>query len=61
MEPDARSAIVFVGLLFVFLFGGSAIVVIGRDGLDILTVISLLIAGMILFGIMSVIRNPPKE
>jgi uncharacterized membrane protein len=61
VEPEVRSAIVLVGLLFVFLFGGSAIVVIGQDGLDVLTVLSLLIAGMIFMGVLAVIRNPPKE
>jgi hypothetical protein len=61
MEPEVRGAIVLVGLLFVFLFGGSALVVIGQDGLDILTVISLLIAVMIFMGVMAVVRNPPKD
>ena len=61
MEPEVRSAIVLVGLLFVFLFAGSAVVVIGQDGLDFLTVLSLGIAAMIFFGIMAVIRNPPSE
>jgi hypothetical protein len=61
VEPEVRGAIVLVGLLFVFLFGGSALVVIGEDGLDVLTVISLLIAAMIFIGVMAVVRNPPKE
>jgi hypothetical protein len=61
MQPDVRGAVVLVGLLFVFLFGGSALVVIGQDGLDVLTVISLLIAAMIFIGVMAVIRNPPDE
>jgi hypothetical protein len=61
VEPEIRGAIVLVGLLFVFLFGGSALVVIGEDGLDVLTVISLLIAAMIFIGVMAVVRNPPKD
>jgi hypothetical protein len=61
VEPEIRSAIVLVGLLFVFLFGGSALVVIGQDGLDVLTVISLLIAAMIFIGVMAVVRNPPRD
>jgi hypothetical protein len=61
MEPEVRSAIVLVGLLFVFLFGGSALVVIGEDGIDVLTVISLLIAVMIFIGVMAVVREPPKR
>jgi len=61
VEPEVRSAIVLVGLLFVFLFAGSALVVIGQDGLDVLTVISLLIAAMIFIGVMAVVRNPPRD
>jgi hypothetical protein len=61
MEPEVRSAIVLVGLLFVFLFAGSALVVIGKDGLDFLTVLSLAIAAMIFMGVLSVIRNPPDD
>jgi hypothetical protein len=61
VEPEVRSAIVLVGLLFVFLFAGSALVVIGQDGIDFLTVLSLGIAAMILVGIVAVIRNPPSE
>ncbi len=61
MEPEIRGAIVLVGLLFVFLFGGSALVVMGKDGVDVLTVLSLLIAAMIFIGVMAVVRNPPKD
>ncbi len=61
MEPEVRSAIIFVGLLFVFLFGGSSLVVAGKDGFDFLTVISLGIAGMILLAVIAAIRNPPDK
>ena len=61
MEPEVRSAVIFVGLIFVFLFGGSSLVVAGKDGFDILTVISLGIAGMILLAVIAAIRNPPDE
>jgi hypothetical protein len=61
MEPEVRAAIIFVGLIFVFLFGGSALVVAGRDGIDILTFVSLAIAGMILLAVIAAIRNPPDE
>ncbi len=61
MEPDVRGAIVLVGLLFVFLFGGSALAVIAKDGLDILTIVSLMIAGLILLGVIAVIRSPPED
>jgi hypothetical protein len=61
MEPEVRAAVIFVGLIFVFLFGGSALVVAGRDGIDILTFVSLAIAGMILLAVIAAIRNPPDE
>ena len=61
MEPEVRAAIIFVGLIFVFLFGGSALVVASRDGIDILTFVSLAIAGMILLAVIAAIRDPPDE
>ncbi|HYY74378.1 MAG TPA: hypothetical protein VE662_06105 [Solirubrobacterales bacterium] len=61
MEPGVRAAIIFVGLLFVFLFGGSALVVAGRDGFDFLTLISLVIAGLILLAVIAAIRQPPEK
>jgi len=61
VEPEVRGAVIFVGLIFVFLFGGSSLVVIGKDGLDILTVISLGIAAMILIAVIAAIRNPPDD
>jgi hypothetical protein len=61
VEPGARAAVIFVGLLFVFLFGGSALVVAGRDGIDVLTVISLAIAGLILLAVIAAIREPPEK
>jgi hypothetical protein len=49
MDPNARSVILVVGLLFVFLFGGMSLVVLAEDGLTILVVFSLLI--VVLLGI----------
>jgi hypothetical protein len=61
VEPGVRAAVIFVGLLFVLLFGGSALVVAGRDGFDILTLISLVIAGLILLAVIAAIREPPEK
>lgn len=61
MGPDSRAAVILVGLLFVFLFGGSALAVAGKDGFDVLTVVSLVIAGLILLAIIVAIREPPKK
>jgi hypothetical protein len=61
MDDPSRIAIIFVGLFFVALFGGSALVVAGKDGFDILTIVSLAIAGMILLAVIAAIRQPPDE
>jgi hypothetical protein len=61
MEPGVRAAVIFVGLLFVCLFAGSALVVAGRDGFDVLTVISVVIAGLILLAVIAAIRQPPEK
>jgi hypothetical protein len=61
MDPITRSAIILVGILFVLLFGGSALVVAGRDGFDFLTIVSLVIAGMILLAVIAAIREPPRR
>jgi hypothetical protein len=61
MDPATRSAIILVGILFVALFGGSALVVAGRDGFDFLTVVSLVIAVMILLAVIAAIREPPRR
>jgi hypothetical protein len=61
MDPATRMAIVLVGILFVALFGGSALVVAGRDGFDFLTIVSLVIAGMILIAVIAAMREPPRR
>jgi uncharacterized membrane protein YoaT (DUF817 family) len=59
--PESRAAVIFVGLIFVLLFGGSALAVAGKDGFDVLTVISLVIAGLILLAVIAAIREPPEK
>ena len=61
MDPATRTAIIFVGILFVVLFGGSALVVAGQDGFDFLTIVSLVIAGMILLAVIAAMREPPRR
>ncbi len=47
-------------LAFIALFGGLTISVIVREGLDPLTVISIVILGMFAFGIVGALRQPPE-
>jgi hypothetical protein len=49
MNPNARAALLVVGLLFVLLFAGMTLVVLAEDGLTILVFFSLLI--VVLLGI----------
>ena len=56
-----RSAFLVVGLAFCVLFGGMTVAVAAQYCVDIFTLISLLIVGMILIGVVGAIRNPPDD
>jgi hypothetical protein len=60
MDPDLRALILAVGAFFVFAFGAMTIIVIGESGLDILTLTSLVIIGLVAFGLYGAWRNPPQ-
>jgi hypothetical protein len=60
MDPDLRLALLALAVLFCLAFGAMTLAVIADSGLDILTVISLLIVAMVLFGLYGAIRNPPS-
>jgi hypothetical protein len=63
MSPDVRAAILAAGIAFCLLFGAAAIVAIleAVTGFGVvLGVISLLIIGMILLGLIGAMRNPPR-
>ena len=63
MSPDVRTAILAAGIAFCVLFGAAAIVAIFEaiTGFGVvLGVISLLITGMILLGLIGAMRNPPR-
>jgi hypothetical protein len=56
-----QQPILLLVLAFVVLFAGLTITVIVRSGLDILTVTSLVILGMLGFGLVGALREPPEE
>jgi hypothetical protein len=65
VDPDVRTALLVIGLLFVFAFAGMTLYVIGDSGFN--TVGDLLFAvtslGVVVFvslGLIGAIRNPPK-
>jgi hypothetical protein len=63
VSPDVRTAILAAGIAFCVLFGAAAIVAIFEaiTGFGVvLGVISLLITGMILLGLIGAMRNPPR-
>jgi hypothetical protein len=60
MDPNVRSVILVVGLLFVFLFGGMSLVVLAEDGLTILVVFSLLIVALLGIAIWGAINSDDR-
>ncbi|HSJ17202.1 MAG TPA: hypothetical protein VK920_03845 [Solirubrobacterales bacterium] len=60
MDPDVRTAIIAVGMVFCLLLGGLTLGVIAESGLDILSLASLLIVGLLLIGLIGAMRNPPE-
>jgi hypothetical protein len=60
MDPDVRTAIVAVGMVFCLLLVALTLGVIAESGLDILSLTSLLIVGLLLVGLIGAIRNPPE-
>ena len=61
MDPDLRTALLILGIVFCAGFAGMTLTVAADSGFDIFTVISLLIVGMIGAGLLGAIRNPPNE
>jgi hypothetical protein len=63
MDPDVRTAILGVGIAFCTLFGAAAIVAIFESVTGfgvVLGIISLVIVGMIMLGLIGAMRNPPR-
>jgi hypothetical protein len=58
MDPNARNALLVIGLVFVFLFGGMSLVVLAEDGLTILVVFSLLIVVLLGIALWGAINGP---
>jgi hypothetical protein len=58
MDPNVRSALLVVGLLFVFFFGGMSLVVLAEDGLTVLVVFSLLIVVLLGIALWGAINGP---
>jgi len=61
VDPGLRSAVLFGGLLFILFFAGMTLVVLAKDGLTILVVFALLIAGLLGVAIWGAINSPPDN
>ena len=65
MDPDVRTALLAVGMLFVAAFGGMSLYVIADSGFDtygdlLLAVFSLVVVVFVALGLIGAMRNPPK-
>jgi hypothetical protein len=61
MDPDLRTALLAIGIVFCAAFAAMTLGVAADSGFDIFTVIALLIVGMIATGLIGAIRNPPPD
>ena len=64
MDELVRTALITLGLVFCLFFAGASVVAIGDSesfGGVALGVVSLVIAGMILLGLIGAMREPPDE
>jgi hypothetical protein len=61
MDPDVRTAIVAIGVVFCVLFLTLTLGVVADSGLDVLSVASFAIIALIAIGLVGAIRNPPGE
>ena len=56
-----RTGALVAALAFIALLGGLTLRVVVQEGLDVLTVISLLVLALAASGVVSALRQPPSE
>jgi hypothetical protein len=56
-----RSAFLLVALAFCVAFGGMTLTVAAQSGVDIFTVVALLIVVMLMLAVLGALRNPPRD
>ena len=61
MDPDVRTALLLVGMLFCALFGLMTVTVVAQDGIDVLSITAFAIVAMFLIGLLGALRNPPGK
>jgi hypothetical protein len=60
MDPEIRTAILAVGVVFCVFFLTLTLAVVAESGLDIISVTSFLIVALIALGLVGAMRNPPR-
>jgi hypothetical protein len=61
MDPEVRTALLVMGLLFIAVFGLMTVAVVAESGLDVLSVAAFLIIAMVLIGLIGAARQPPGK
>ena len=61
MEPEVRTALLVVGVLFCVLFLILTLGVVADSGLDVLTVASFAIIALLVIGLIGAMRTPPDD
>lgn len=61
MEPQVRTALLAVGVLFCVLFLMLTLAVVADSGLDVLTVASFAIIALLVIGLIGAMRTPPDD
>ena len=54
-----RNAFLVVALIFCLGFGGMTAAVVAQSGVDIFTLVSVLIVVMLMLAVLGALRNPP--
>jgi hypothetical protein len=61
MEPEVRTALLLVGIVFCLGFAALTLAAAAESGFGILTLLSLAIVALIGAGLIGAILNPPDE
>ena len=56
-----HSVLLFVALVFCLAFGGMTVAVAADSGVDVFTVVALLIVGMLMIAVLGALRDPPRD
>jgi hypothetical protein len=58
---DGRTGALLGALVFILALAALTIDVVVQEGIDVLVVVSILVLGMVAFGVVGALFNPPEE